>query len=88
MRHSALIVRDSKLFVFWTRVGEAPERVLLSTVDLSGNWSTWTSTEGVEVLRPERDWEGATSPLEPSVRSKAYGRVNQLRDPAIYIEGD
>ena len=42
----------------------------------------------MEVLRPERDWEGADAPLEPSVRSVAYGHVNQLRDPAIYSEGD
>ena len=40
----------------------------------------------VEVLRPERPWEGADAPLEPSVRSVAYGHVNQLRDPAIYSE--
>ena len=40
----------------------------------------------MEVLRPERNWEGADAPLEPSVRSTAYGHVNQLRDPAIYQE--
>ena len=28
-------------------------------------------------------WEGADAPLVPSVRSTAYGQVNQLRDPAI-----
>ena len=33
-----------------------------------------------------RDREGAAAPLEPSVRSVAYGRVNQLRDPAIFVE--
>ena len=27
------------------------------------------------------------APLEPSIRSTAYGPVNQLRDPAIYVEG-
>jgi hypothetical protein len=42
----------------------------------------------VEVLRPERVWEGADAPLEPSVRSTAYGHVNQLRDPAIFEEAD
>ena len=30
--------------------------------------------------------EGADAPLEPSVRSTAYGQVNQLRDPAIFEE--
>ena len=31
-------------------------------------------------------WEGADAPLTSSVRSTAYGHVNQLRDPAVYIE--
>ena len=35
------------------------------------------------MLRPELPWEGADAPLVPSVRSTAYGHVNQLRDPAI-----
>ena len=26
--------------------------------------------------------------MEPSVRGVAYGHVNQLRDPAIFSEGD
>ncbi|MEX2469188.1 MAG: hypothetical protein WD396_05470, partial [Pseudohongiellaceae bacterium] len=38
------------------------------------------------VLRPERDFEGAAAPVEPSVRSTAYGQVNQLRDPALFVE--
>ena len=40
------------------------------------------------MLRPEFDYEGVNAPLEPSVRSTAYGQVNQLRDPAIFVEGD
>ncbi|MDP7692954.1 MAG: hypothetical protein QGG89_14060 [Vicinamibacterales bacterium] len=84
MRHSALLQRGNTLFVFWTQVGDVPEHVMLSTIDTSGDWTTWSQTPGVEVLRPEFDWEGADAPLEPSVRSTAYGHVNQLRDPAIF----
>ena len=84
MRHSALLVRGDTLHVFWTQVGDVPEHVKHSTIDLSGDWATWSETPGVEVLRPEHDWEGADAPLEPSVRSTAYGQVNQLRDPAIF----
>ena len=58
----------------------------LSRIDLSGPWEGWLETEPVEVLRPERSWEGADAPLEPSIRSVAYGQVNQLRDPAIFEE--
>jgi hypothetical protein len=88
MRHSALLVRDDVLYVFWTQVGDIPERILLSTIDISGDWMNWKANQAVEVLRPENPWEGADAPLEPSVRSVAYGHVNQLRDPAIYVEED
>ena len=73
--------------MFWSQVGDTPERILLSTIDLSADWQEWRETEAVEVLRPERPWEGADAPLERSVRSAAYGHVNQLRDPAIFSEG-
>lgn len=86
MRHAALLLRKSHLYIFWTQVGEAPERILLSTIDLTPDWSEWRDSDPVEVLRPERDWEGANIPLAPSIRSTAYGQVNQLRDPAIYEE--
>ncbi|MCY3811816.1 MAG: hypothetical protein OXH15_08485 [Gammaproteobacteria bacterium] len=88
MRHAAVLVRGDTLYVFWTQVGHAPERILVSTVSLLGDWINWRASEPVEVLRPERPWEGADAPLEPSYRSVAYGEVNQLRDPAIYVEGD
>ena len=88
MRHAAVLVRGETLYVFWTQVGHAPERILLSTVDLRGDWMHWQANEPVDVLRPERPWEGAAAPLEPSYRSVAYGMVNQLRDPAIYVEDD
>ena len=84
MRHAALLKRGDTLLVFWTEVGEAPERIKLSRIDLAGDWMSWRETPGVEVLRPERDWEGADAPLEPSMRSTAYGHVNQLRDPAVF----
>ena len=88
MRHSAVIVRDDHLYVFWTRVGDAPESILLSTIDLRSDWMAWNESKEVMVLKPEFDWEGASAPVEPSVRSTAYGQVNQLRDPALYVEGD
>jgi hypothetical protein len=38
----------------------------------------------VEILEPERDYEGALLPLEPSWSGAVHGPVRQLRDPAIY----
>jgi len=87
MRHSALLPRGNTLWVFWTQVGEAPERILLSRINLAEDWHGWKEVgTPIELLRPERSWEGANAPLIPSQRSTAYGQVNQLRDPAIFEE--
>ena len=86
MRHSAVLKRGDTLFVFWTQVGEAPETILLSTIDVSTDWTNWSDGPAVEVLRPERSWEGADAPVTPSLRSTAYGHVNQLRDPTVFEE--
>ena len=59
---------------------------LASQIDLPGDWMNWKEGPPVEVLRPERPWEGANAQRVPSVRSTAYGQVNQLRDPAIFEE--
>lgn len=86
MRHAAVVVRGDTLHVFWTRVGDAPESILHSTIALTADWMTWTESPARVVLRPEHDWEGADAPCEPSRRSTAYGHVNQLRDPAVFVD--
>jgi len=85
-RHVGLLKRDNKLYIFWSQVGDAPETILLSTMDISGDWTSWIPSKSQTVLKPEFAWEGANEPLVPSVRSTAYGLVNQLRDPAIFEE--
>ena len=88
MRHSALRVYENQLQIFWTQVGDSPERILLSTIQLSKDWSEWKPTKPVEILRPEQDWEGGNLDPTPSVRGAINGPVCQLRDPAIYEEGN
>ena len=88
MRHSALLIRDDRLYVFFTQRGDAPERILLSTIELTDDWREWTATDPVEVLRPKLDYEGANLPIEPSRGGYIDVRVHQLRDPAIYQEDD
>jgi hypothetical protein len=87
MRHCAVQQRGDTLLVYWTRVGDTPEHVLLSTVDMRGSWLDWRAGEPIDVLHPEHDWEGADRPLAPSVRDAINVRVRQLRDPAIFEEG-
>ena len=85
-RHSAVLVEGDKLLIFFSRKGDRPERILLTSIDLTLPSSLWKTTSPIEVLRPEREWEGAYLPLYKSVESAINIPVNQLRDPAIYTE--
>ena len=86
VRHVALVQRGSLIHVFFTAIGDAPERILMSTVSLSGDWSTWTASTPVEVLQPEAPFECATLPKVPSVAGDIKAPARQLRDPAIFEE--
>lgn len=83
-RHAAVLLRGDDLWVFWTRVGDSPEHILVSRIDLRAHWQDWRAGPAVELMRPEHDWEGANLPLERSWRSAVSVPVNQLRDPAIF----
>ncbi|WP_372622260.1 hypothetical protein [Falsiroseomonas sp.] len=86
-RHTAVLLRGDVLHVFWTQVGDVPERILHSRIPLVGDWRAWrVAGEAEEVLRPEEAWEGAGLPLLPSFRGAVAGPVNQLRDPAVFEE--
>jgi hypothetical protein len=86
VRHVAVLRRSSTLYVFFTGIGDAPERVLMSTIDLAGDWTTWKASAPVEVLGPEATYECPTLPNVPSDAGDVKGPVRQLRDPAIFEE--
>jgi len=85
-RHTAVQVRGDELWVLFSRIGDEPERILLSRIQSTDDWRDWTASEPVTVLEPRTDWEGADLPAEPSLSAAAPGPVRQLRDPAIYSE--
>tara|TARA_Y100001978_G_C23420273_1_gene303435 strand:- start:158 stop:490 length:333 start_codon:yes stop_codon:yes gene_type:complete len=86
MRHSALLVRGNLLYVFFTNRGDAPERILLSTIELKDDWNEWVASEPIEVMRPELSYEGADLPIGTSKGGYIDERAHQLRDPAIFQE--
>lgn len=86
VRHVAVLRRDDRLHVLFTRIGDAPEHILHAGIDLQGDWKTWCAiTDPVPVLFPELDWEGASEPAQPSVIG-AEGFSNALRDPCLFEE--
>ncbi len=86
VRHVATLLRGRTLYVFFTGIGDAPERVLLSTIDLAGDWTAWKASAPVELLRPSTKYECATLPNRPSAAGEIEGPAQQLRDPAIFAE--
>lgn len=85
-RHVAVMRRGDRLWLTWTEIGAAPERIMLGAIDLSRDWSVWR-VEGVrDVLRPEMEWEGADLPARPSEPGIRWLPDNALRDPAFFSE--
>ena len=87
LRHAAVELRGDLLRIYYSRIGDEPERILVSEVKLTADWRDWRSSEPATLLRPERDYEGADQPMGVSRPDEAPGRVRQLRDPAIFREG-
>lgn len=85
-RHTALKLEDDRLAVFHTYAGDCPEQILLATIQLTADWTTWRASDPVPVLEPELEYEGGHLDLAPSKRGLVMGPVRQLRDPAIYRE--
>lgn len=91
-RHNAVRLVGDTLHVFYTRIGDTPERILLSKIDLAandGDWMHWEPTyPPYEVLRAEEPWEGGDIEAAASERGRIYGGVNELRDPCLFQDAD
>ena len=90
VRHTAVRLVGDTLQVFYTRRGDTPERIQMSTIDLSvGDYDLWDSTyPPEEILQAEPGWEGGQFPPDPSSGGKAPENVNQLRDPYVFEDSD
>lgn len=83
-RHTAVMVRGNTLHVFWSEIGDAPERIYAGEINLEQDWHAWKLEKQHEVLTPELEWEGASQPVTPSAPGAVDHPVNQLRDPCIF----
>ena len=86
-RHVAVQKAGRLLRVYYTRRGDAPERIFHGTIDLSRDWRQWEMRGRTELLRPLTEFEGADLLVSASRTGAAKGRENALRDPAIFKDG-
>lgn len=87
-RHLALHRVGETLWIYYSSIGDSPERILRSRIELSPDWNDWKASPPEEVLRPETIYEGADLPVKPSVAGAMKGRAHELRDPGIFVDTD
>ncbi len=87
-RHLALHRQGETLWVYYSSIGDAPERILRAPIKLHADWREWRAEDPEEVLRPEFPWEGADLPVKRSTAGAAKVPLNELRDPAIFEDDD
>jgi len=86
VRHVAVLVQGNALYVFFSAIGDAPERILLSTIALNGDWRDWRASAPVEVLAPREKYECIDLPKVASQVGESEGPERALRDPALFEE--
>lgn len=87
-RHGEVHRVGNKLYVFYSRMGDTPERILYVEVDLTPDWKSWRANKPTELMRPELEWEGADLPVTTSTMGAESGRVHALRDPCVFEDQD
>jgi hypothetical protein len=86
IRHVAVLCSDDRLELWFSRIGDCPERILYSSVSLGPDWRGWKAGPVSDVLAPELDWEGAGLAQAPSSIGAADDPENGLRDPFVFAE--
>ncbi len=86
MRHAAVLVQDDVVEIFFSRIGDEPERLLVASFDPSRMWRDPYIVEIRELLRPDHGYEGADRPIHQSAIGETTEPVNALRDPYVFVE--
>lgn len=86
LRHVSVKVVGDNLYVFYTRIGDKPERIFMSQIVLNPDWNTWRPSAPVFIVEPDKDYEGGNLPFTPSKPGPSKGQKRELRDPYIFEE--
>ena len=84
IRHVAVFVKGDMLNLFFSCIGDCPEAILVSQIDLTGDWRGWSASEPKLLLEPKLAWEGALLQLEPSKVGTSLNPEHALRDPYVF----
>jgi len=86
IRHSSLIYYMKTLIMFYTRIGDAPERIYAAKLEKNKK-GLWLLSKEFEVTRPEFNFEGVNLKIEASMPGPSLQEENALRDPYVLQDG-
>lgn len=84
-RHTAIFNYNNKLYVVYSIVGDNPEHILISEIS---DIEKGITSDPKTLIYPELEYEHGNKPKIKSKYGPEYEKVNQLRDPYVYIEND
>lgn len=86
-RHTSVLALDERIFIFYSVVGESPERIYYTEIiNKEDIWTSWKEGIGVPVLEPELPFEGAQIPMSPSTFGPSSGFLRQVQDPYVLVD--
>ena len=57
LRYATVDLRGETLWVYYSRIGDRPERILVSRICLTPDWTTWRASDPEDVLSRELEYE-------------------------------
>lgn len=84
IRHVAVLINQDQLTLAFSRIGDTPEHLMITGVELGPDWTQWTPSPPKTLLFPELDWEGAHLPVTTSRIGAADKKEHGLRDPCFF----
>lgn len=85
MRHAAVLPLGNDFLVLFSRIGDAPERILAARLRFDGSSLHPQLSRITEVIAPRETYEGVRLPVHPSRRGPTHP-AHQLRDPAVLVD--
>ena len=86
-RHTSVIVIGSKIFIAYTIVGDCPEHIYFCQITNFEKNNVKTSDK-ISLVKPEFNFEHNDQKPIISSYGAVYQKVNQLRDPYIFIDNN
>ncbi len=86
VRHLCLLKKKNYLEIFYTKIGDKPERIYQGILKLFKDERNWNVKSQKEILRPTKVYEGSEIKVRISRSGPSKKIENALRDPYVIVD--